>query len=256
MDVEIIIWLITVITALSVGSFINVLVYRLPQFLSEPHSVLALCRPRSHCPDCKTPLRWRDNIPLVSWLIPGGKCFYCQSAISLRYPVTEAITAAISFFLAWLLPPVPELLCALLLCWLLLALAFIDIEHQLLPDALTFLLLWSGLLLHVFAVLPGNLADAVSGAAIGYSTLWLLATGYRGLRGHEGLGMGDAKLLAALGAWLGWQMLPALLIIAAGGGLFWLLLTKLCFNHDLHRTIPFGPWISLAGFYLYVKQLV
>ncbi|WP_215846831.1 prepilin peptidase [Candidatus Pantoea bituminis] len=254
MDVDIITGSITVLIALSAGSFINVVVYRLPLQLLQPTSPVTLCRPRSHCPDCKTPLRWRDNLPLLSWLLLRGKCFHCQAPISLRYPLTEALTLLIGVVSAWQLPQDRFLIITLVLCWTLLALTLIDIKHQLLPDALTLPLLWLGLLLHVYALLPGSLGDAVIGAAAGYSLLWLLATSYRCLRRCEGLGMGDAKLLAALGAWLGWQSLPELLLIAAGGGLTWMLLNQSLFNQALSRAIPFGPWLSLAGADLYFSN--
>jgi leader peptidase (prepilin peptidase)/N-methyltransferase len=242
--------------ALSVGSFLNVVVYRLPLMILQPEKKLSLALPRSHCPLCHNALRKRDNIPLLSWLALRGRCHHCAHPISVRYPATELATLILSLFLAWLLPWDTTLLAALLLCWMLLALTLIDMEHQLLPDALTLSLLWLGLVLQALAWLPGSLNDAVLGAAIGYLALWLLATGYRYWRGIDALGLGDAKLLAALGAWLGWQMLPTVLLIAAGGGIVTVILRALLFKRPLHQPLPFGPMLAFAGALMFVYPLV
>lgn len=254
--VEGMIWLTGSVIALSVGSFITVIAYRLPQRILDPNSTLSLSWPRSHCPGCKTPLRLRDNIPLLSWLWLRGKCHACQRPIGWRYPAIEASTAVISLLLTALLPHNVMLLFSLLLIWSLLALSLTDVEFQLLPDALTLPLLWLGLLLHAFDLLAGSLADAVFGAALGYALLWIFANGYRCLRGTDALGMGDAKLLAALGAWLGWQMLPLVLLISTTSGLCYALTAKLIFKRSLGRAIPLGPWLSLAGAWLYLRELL
>lgn len=242
--------------ALSVGSFLNVVIYRLPLTILHPEQQLNLALPRSHCPQCKTPLRIRDNIPLISWLMLRGRCHHCSQAISVRYPATEVATLLVSLVLAWLLPWDITLFAALLLCWILLALTLIDIEHQLLPDVLTLSLLWLGLLLQVFALLPGSLSDAVLGAAAGYLSLWLLASGYRYWRGIDALGLGDAKLLAALGAWLGWQALPTILLIAAVAGIATALLRYLLFKRPLNQPLPFGPMLALAGIAIFIPSLM
>ena len=240
--------------ALSVGSFMNVVIYRLPRQILNADGALSLALPASHCIRCQTPLRWRDNLPLLSWLLLRGRCHHCQQPISWRYPAIECASWLIAVFLYGLLPQDATLLASLLLCWVLLALSIIDIEHQLLPDALTQTLLWLGLLLRVFALLPGTLADAVIGAAAGYLSLWLLATGYRSWRGVDALGMGDAKLLAALGAWLGWQALPTLLLMAACGGIIATFIAHWFSHRALNQPIPFGPWLSLSGALLFIGQ--
>lgn len=249
------VWLIFCAFALSVGSFLNVVIYRLPKKIINPEMRLNLAVPRSHCPECQTPLRLRDNLPLLSWLLLRGRCHHCRRPISLRYPVTELLTLMLSIALAIILPWDQTLIPALLLCWGLLTLALIDIEHQLLPDMLTLPLLWSGLLLKVFAIVPGSLSDAVLGAAAGYLSLWCLAVIYRHWRDVEALGMGDAKLLAAFGAWLGWQVLPTLLLLAAAGGILVTFGAYLLKKRSLHQPLPFGPYLSLAGASLFITSL-
>ncbi|HDT4958110.1 TPA: prepilin peptidase [Enterobacter kobei] len=249
-------WLMFSAFALSVGSFLNVVIYRLPQNILHPEVPLTLALPRSHCPYCKTPLRLRDNLPLIGWLRLRGRCFHCQHPISVRYPATELLTLVCSALLAIFLPWDLTLGAALLLCWMLLALVLIDLEHQLLPDTLTLPLLWAGLLAKVSGILPGSLDDAILGAAAGYLTLWLLATLYRHWRGIDALGMGDAKLLAAFGAWLGWQALPTLLLLAAAGGIVVTVAAHLLQGRDLHQPVPFGPFLSLAGAGLFIAALI
>ena len=252
---DIAIWLVFSAFALSVGSFLNVVIYRLPQNILHPEEQLTLALPRSHCPHCKTPLRLRDNLPLIGWLLLRGRCFHCQHSISVRYPATELLTLFCSALLAIFLPWNLTLGAALLLCWVLLALMLIDMEHQLLPDMLTLPLLWAGLLAKVFGIIPGSPVQAIVGAAAGYLTLWLLAAIYRYWRGIDALGMGDAKLLAAFGAWLGWQALPSLLLLAAAGGILATLGAYLLKGRDLHQPVPFGPFLSLAGAGLFITAL-
>lgn len=244
-------WLLFGAFCLTIGSFLNVVIYRLPLMLMQPECGLSLALPASHCPCCRSPVRWRDNLPLLGWLLLGGRCRACRQPISRRYPLTEATALCIGIVLALIMPP-HLLPWTLLLCWTLLALSQIDLMHQLLPDVLTLPLLWLALVLHSFNLLPGNLADAVLGAAGGYLLFWLLAQGYRWLRGIEALGLGDAKLLAALGAWLGWQPLPQLLLIAASGGIITLLLGYILRRRPLQQALPFGPWLGLAGALLFI----
>ncbi|MFZ4215570.1 prepilin peptidase, partial [Pantoea endophytica] len=206
---ESLIWLMYALLLLSVGSFINVVIYRLPLRIQDPDVNISLALPRSHCPDCKSKLRIRDNIPVFSWMLLRGRCFNCRNLISFRYPLIELITLLTGILLALLIPFSPALFCTLILFWMLLALTAIDLEHKLLPDALTLALLWAGLLFQSSGILPSTLKDAVWGAAGGFFVFWLVAEAYLCFRGCEALGMGDAKLLAALGAWLGWQQLPA-----------------------------------------------
>ena len=252
------IWLLLIgsTLALSVGSFLNVIIYRLPRQILDCDCSLTLASPASHCPFCNIPLRWRDKLPLLSWMMLRGRCHHCKQPISWRYPATECASWLLAAILYWLLPWNATLFAALLLCWMLLTLSMIDIEHLLLPDALTLPLLWLGLLMHVFATLPGTVVDAVLGAAGGYLSLRLLTWIHHFWRGVNALGMGDAKLLAALGAWLGWQALPNLLIIAAGSGIIASLAAHLFLRRALNQPMAFGPWLSLAGTTLFIRQLL
>ncbi|XOV55610.1 prepilin peptidase (plasmid) [Pantoea sp. App145] len=249
-------WCYGLIAGLCAGSVINVIAYRLPQRLLNPDTGPDPFPSRSHCPGCKNILYWYDNIPLLSWLLLRGKCRHCHQSISIRYPVIELITALLSLVMCSLLPFTPLLLAALLLSWTLLTLSIIDIRDYLLPDALSLPLLWGGLLLHCFALLPGTLDAAVSGAVAGYTSLALLSLGYRKLRHTDALGMGDAKLLAALGAWLGWEPLSIVLIIACCGGLLFGLISRILWQRSFSRPIAFGPWLSLAGISLFINSII
>ncbi|MEB5836741.1 prepilin peptidase [Pantoea dispersa] len=253
---EIAYWLIGTLLALCVGSFLNVVIYRLPQQVMNPQPGIPLLLPRSHCPHCQTTLRASDMLPLLSWLLLRGRCRYCHHPVSLRYPLTELLTAAISLALAWLLPPDSRLPAALLLAWILLALTLIDIEHLLMPDALTLSLLWLGLLFKALYWLPGTLNDAVFGAIAGYSTLWLMGELYQLINKRPGLGGGDAKLLAALGAWLGWALLPFVLLLACTGAILFVLLARLGWQRELYHVLPFGPWLALAGISLFIHTII
>ncbi|WP_343550645.1 prepilin peptidase [Pantoea sp.] len=244
------------LVALAVGSFLNVVIYRLPQMLLYPNQDLTLISPRSRCPNCQSKILLRDNVPLISWLALRGRCRHCKSPISVRYPITELATLMLSLVLAGLLPWNLTLVAALLLCWMLLPLVLIDIQHQLLPDILTLSLLWLGLLCHTFSVIPGTLSNAVLGAVAGYLLLWLIATVYRSWKGIAGLGLGDAKLLAALGAWLGWQALPRVLLIAATSGIVYVLLRYAFFHRSIKHPLPFGPMLAFAGVMTFIPKLM
>lgn len=244
-------WALFALLCLSVGSFLNVVIYRLPLMILQPQIPLSLALPGSHCPHCKSAVRWRDNLPLLGWLRLRGRCRDCQQAISLRYPLVEGTSLLFGIALALLLPP-EQLWFTLPLCWTLLALSLIDADHQLLPDLLTLPLLWTGLLLRCYAPLPGGVESGVIGAIGGYLTFWLLARGYRRLRGVDGLGLGDAKLLAALGAWLGWEALPTLVLLAASAAIVALLVSRMLWQRPLDKALPFGPWLSLAGGGLFI----
>jgi len=241
-------WLLLSVLALCVGSFINVVVYRLPRMLLRPQPGFSLLQPRSHCPRCKTPVRAADAIPLLSWLRLRGRCRDCRRPVSWRYPATELAALLISLLLALWLPWRGALPAALVMSGFLLALSLIDLRSQLLPDALTLPLLWLGLLFHALDLLPQSRpAEAILGAASGYLLFRLLAWTWRCCRHRNGLGGGDAKLLAALGGWLGWQRLPLLLLIAASAGLLAALLARLLCKRALHLPLPFGPCLALAG---------
>ncbi|WP_455812573.1 prepilin peptidase [Pseudomonas graminis] len=249
-------WAMLVMSGLCAGSLLNVVVYRLPLMMlrSDTH-LFNLGFPRSYCPHCQMSLTVRDNIPLFSWLWLRGRCRGCREAISWRYPAIESLSLLIALLLASQLPAGALLLAALLLSWLLLALAIIDSMHFLLPDSLTLSLLWAGLLCHLAGVLPSaSLEQGITGAASGYGLFWLLAWCYQIVRGEEGLGRGDAKLLAAGGAWLGWQALPSLLLLASSLGIAVFMLARLLVKRPLSARLPFGPALAVAIWIIFLWQ--
>ena len=235
---------ITLLGSLAIGSFLNVVIARLPARLQGQWDAVpddssgqvppGISRPRSHCPACGHTLPWRENIPLVSYAMLRGQCSACGVAISLRYPLVEALTAVASVIVTWKLGLEWQTLAALLLTWTLIALAFIDLEHLLLPDRLTLPLLSAGLLVNAAAGFT-DLQSALVGAVAGYGVLWAVYHGYRLLTGREGFGYGDFKLLAALGAWLGWQLLPLIVLLAAVVGTLIGTLLILARRHQSHQ---------------------
>jgi leader peptidase (prepilin peptidase)/N-methyltransferase len=247
---------------LVVGSFLNVVIHRLPIMMEtrwrrdccelleleaeKEESPLGLAYPNSHCPHCKAPIRAWQNIPVISYLLLGGKCASCGTGISLRYPLIELATGLMTLSLAWFFPLSPALLGAMLLTWALIALTMIDIDHQLLPDDITLPLLWLGLLFNVFGTYT-SLSNAVIGAMAGYLSLWSVYWLFKLATGKEGMGYGDFKLLAALGAWLGWQALPLIILLSslvgAVVGIFLMILKRR--GRDV--PIPFGPYLAAAG---------
>jgi leader peptidase (prepilin peptidase)/N-methyltransferase len=252
---------------LLVGSFLNVVIHRLPKMMEadwheqcaelrgeaapqterpEARKPYNLILPRSACPQCGHQITALENIPLLSWLWLRGRCSACSAPISVRYPMVELLTALLSAAAAWKWGVSVQTLGALFLIWTLVALAFIDLDTTLLPDSLTLPLLWGGLLFNLgghFASLP----DAVVGAMVGYLVLWSVYWLFKLATGKEGMGFGDFKLLAAIGAWLGWQMLPVtqLLssVVGAGIGIAMIVLVK----HDRRVPIPFGPYLAGGG---------
>jgi leader peptidase (prepilin peptidase)/N-methyltransferase len=267
---------------LIVGSFLNVVIYRLPIMLerqwqaqcaqpsdSAPGAAAAtgppgrsaaadqrpfnLVVPRSRCPACKAPITAIQNIPLLSYLALRGRCAHCRARISVRYPAVELLTGLATAVVAWQLGFGWAGACGILVTWFLIALTFIDLDHQLLPDALTLPLLWLGLVASLTGwassahALPNDPASAIGGAAIGYLSLWALYHAFRLLTGKEGMGYGDFKLLAALGAWLGWQMLlPIVLLSAAVGAIIGVALIVMR-RAQRGNPIPFGPFLAAAG---------
>lgn len=249
--------------SLMIGSFLNVVIHRLPimlerewqaEYLSyfNPETQLQqeerynLMVPRSACPHCGHAITAMENIPLLSWLWLKGRCRECQAPISARYPLVELLTALLSLVVAATFPPSWGLLAALLLTWVLVALTFIDLDKMLLPDQLTLPLLWGGLLSNLAGgFVP--LADAVIGAMAGYLVLWSLYWAFKLLTGKEGMGYGDFKLLAALGAWLGWQALPIVLLLSSLVGAIIGISLILLRNHHQGKPIPFGPYLAIAG---------
>ena len=233
------------------GSFLGVVVDRVPGMVLEEESRSNLLFPASHCPVCQHALRAWANIPLLSWLALRGRCRCCKSPIPLRLFLLELLTAVFFGLTARWIPDLASLFSLWVLAAFLLPLAMIDGQHQLLPDCLTQPLLWAGLLNHaLFHTLP--LSDALFGAAAGYLSLWLLYWAFRLTTGREGLGYGDFKLLAALGAWCGWQALPSLLLAAALSGIaLYFVFYKAVKENSV---IPFGPLLSLAGLVIFILQ--
>jgi len=249
------------ILGLLIGSFLNVVIHRLPIMMQrevdsvcacerdepEPHpEKYNLVVPRSACPHCGHQITALENVPVISWLVLRGKCSSCKAPISARYPMIEAVSAVLSAALVWHFGFGWEGMAALVFGWLLLAMTFIDIDTQLLPDDLTYPLLWLGLLVNVKGMFV-PLQDAVLGAAAGYMVLWTVYWVFKLVRGKEGMGYGDFKLLAALGAWMGWQMLPAIILLSAGVGsvigIAIIIASRMGFDHK----IPFGPYLAGAG---------
>ena len=241
------------VLGLLIGSFMNVVVYRMPRGIKDSSSPLSnIAWPGSCCPHCQHPIRFRDNVPLLSWLCLQGRCRDCHSPISLRYPLTEAVCGLMFALNTSVFPLLPDALAICLLFWFLLALTQIDAQHCLLPDKLTLPLLWLGLLYHCF-FMGIDLRDAVLGAIAGYLALWLVYQAFRLLAGKEGMGFGDFKLLAALGAWCGWQALPSILLLSSVLALIYAL-GRLILYGNKQPHIAFGPWLSVAGWLSFVWQ--
>lgn len=254
--------LATGLLGLLVGSFLNVVIHRLPIIMqrdwqsqcdelnglsnSQPTEILSLSRPRSHCPHCGHVISALENIPVLSFLMLRGRCKQCKSPISLRYPLIEILTATLSLVVAWYFGFTIACAAALLMTWALIALTFIDVDHQLLPDTITLPLLWLGLLFNLFGTFT-SLHSAVIGAIAGYLSLWLVFHGFKLLTGKEGIGYGDFKLLAALGAWLGWQFLPAIVLLSSLVGAVVGISLMLLKKQQQEQAIPFGPYLAAAG---------
>lgn len=263
---------VAALLGLIVGSFLNVVIYRLPVMLDRDwrrqcREILSpgkpdadegppfdLVRPRSTCPACKTPIKAYHNIPVLSYVLLRGRCAACAAQIPLRYPLVEALTGAVSAAVALRFGLSLEGTGALLLCWSLIALSFIDLDHQILPDAITLPLLWLGI---AFAVLGEDrggfliltdLRSSIIGAMAGYLSLWLVYQGFRLVTGKEGMGYGDFKLLAVLGAWLGWQVLPLIILLSALVGAVTGIALIVIRGRDRQLPLPFGPYLAAAGF--------
>jgi len=257
-------WLfLATVTALGliVGSFLNVVILRLPRMMEQEwqrdcaelqdlpapeQETLSLSRPASHCPGCKSPIKPWQNIPVFSYLVLRGRCAHCQRSIGLRYPAVELASGALSLAAALTFGPSASLLMALLFIWVLLALTGIDIDTQLLPDNLTLPLLWLGLAANLFEMWI-DLPSAVIGAMAGYLSLWSVYWLFKLITGREGMGFGDFKLLAALGAWFGWQALPLMILLSSFVGAAIGITLVLVRGQDRNVPMPFGPYLAGAG---------
>ncbi len=212
-----------------------------------------LLTPGSCCPACEAPISAWQNIPIISYAVLKGRCGSCAYPIPLRYPLVEMLCGVLSMAVAWRFGYSIECVAALILCWSLLALAVIDLDHQLLPDSITLPLLWAGLIFSLFSapvagteLFPDPRSSIIGGAA-GYLSLWSIYHLFRLITGKEGMGYGDFKLLAALGAWMGWQMLPVIIVMSAAVGAVSGLAMILFGGHQRQVPIPFGPYLAAAG---------
>jgi leader peptidase (prepilin peptidase)/N-methyltransferase len=252
---------LAIVLGLMVGSFLNVAIYRLPKMLeshwqaqcAELHGKSApsaarfnLVVPRSRCPHCGRALSALQNIPLLSFIWLRGRCAHCHHPISWRYPVIEALTGALSAFVAWRYGVTFTTAAALVFCWSLLVLSFIDLDMQLLPDNITLPLVWAGIAVNLGGTFT-DLHSAVLGAIAGYLALWSVYWLFKLATGKEGMGYGDFKLLSAIGAWLGWQMLPLVILLSSLIGALAGIALIVFGRHGRSVPIPFGPYLACAG---------
>ena len=251
------------IVGLCVGSFVNVVIHRLPKMLDRGwraqcaelagESVAELPRynlvtPRSQCPSCGHPISALENVPVLSYLVLRGRCSACKAWISARYPLVELLTGALTVAAALRFQGVPAIAAASLLLWTLVALTFIDFDTQLLPDSVTLPLLWAGLIVNAAGILPGvTLRDAVIGAVAGYLALWIVYWLFKLIRGKEGMGYGDFKLLAALGACMGWQLLLPIVLLSSLVGAAVGIGLVVFKGRDHQIPLAFGPFLAIAG---------
>lgn len=260
------------ILSLCVGSFLNVVIYRTPKMMEQEwyqecqmllhpeqpiidESKLSLSKPASTCPKCKTPIRWYQNIPVVSWLVLRGKCGACQNPISMRYPLIELLTAICSVTVVAVYGPTLQMLFGLVLTWVLIALTFIDFDTQLLPDRYTLTLAALGLGVNSYAIYTSP-TSAIWGYLIGFLCLWIVYYLFKVVTGKEGMGYGDFKLLAALGAWMGPFLLPLIVLLSSlVGAIIGIILLKI---KKQNQPFAFGPYIAIAGWiaFLWGEQIM
>jgi leader peptidase (prepilin peptidase) / N-methyltransferase len=250
------------ILGLLVGSFLNVVIYRLPKMLKQEweqecneylkvksplkYKIFNLLHPRSHCPHCQEPIKSLQNIPLLSYVLLRGKCHHCRVDIPQRYPLVELLSLITSVVVAWHFGITIQTIAALFFTWALIALIFIDLDHQILPDNITLPLLWLGLMGNAFNLFTSP-ADAIIGAASAYLFLWLVAFVFKKIRKIQGMGHGDFKLFAVIGAWFGWQTLPIIILIASLIGAIVGITLIAMKKHEIQKPLPFGPYLAIAG---------
>lgn len=252
--------------SLCIGSFLNVVIYRTPKMMEQEwrqdcqmflhpdqaiidESKLTLSKPASTCPKCRTEIRWYQNIPIISWLVLRGKCGSCQNPISIRYPLIELLTALASLVIVSVFGPTLQMLFGLLLTWILIALTFIDFDTQLLPDRYTLTLAALGLGINSYAIYISPTA-AIWGYIIGFLCLWIVYYLFKIVTGKEGMGYGDFKLLAALGAWMGPLMLPWIVLLSSlVGAIIGIILLKI---RKENQPFAFGPYIAIAGWIAFI----
>ena len=266
-------WISVAILGLIAGSFLNVVIYRLPLILrqqwqndaralltesehEQAPSNFSLLYPGSHCPHCKTPISWRHKIPIISFILLKGSCAYCHTPISIRYPFVELLTMVIWLMVFSIYGISYMSVVGVLFVSSLIALAGIDQKEGYLVDEITIPLVWAGLLLNCFGAIV-EAEQAILGAVLGYTSFLLLNYMFRLVRGRHGLGQGDMKLLAAIGAWLGWEVLPAIVLIASLSGLIFYCIVRMRQHYALSDAIPFGPYLAFSGIlsFLFYPQL-
>ena len=263
--------LLALILGLLVGSFLNLVIYRVPEGLNRNWKLQAkqmldlpleqgegerfnILMPPSHCPSCKAAIKPWQNIPILSYVLLKGQCKHCHAAISLRYPLVELLTGLVFAVCAWKFGATWTAVAAMVFSAYLIAMIFIDADTQLLPDQLTLPLMWGGIVFHLAAYLLQadwgitNLVDSLLGAIVGYMSLWSIFQLFKLVTGKEGMGYGDFKLLAALGAWLGISVLPIIIIMSAVVGLIFALIMKVAKNQPM----PFGPYLAISGWIVLV----
>ena len=255
--------IVAAVVGLCVGSFLNVVIHRLPRMLEQgwrtqcaelsgetalPATRYNLLVPRSQCPACGHRIGALENVPVFSYLFLRGHCLACNAPISARYPIVEIMTAALTVAAIVRFGATPAGVAASVFLWMLVAMTFIDFDTQLLPDNLTLPLLWAGLLANLVGAVPTvTLRDAIIGAVAGYLVLWVIYWAFKLIRGKEGMGYGDFKLLAALGAWLGWQMLPLIVLLSSVVGAA-IGISLVAFKGRDHQIpLAFGPYLAIAG---------
>jgi len=251
----------TIILGLLIGSFLNVVIYRLPKMLEQDwkeqcsllleqtppvNEKLTLSSPNSSCPTCQHAIKPWENIPVISYIFLQGRCSQCKSKISVRYPIIELATAILSLVTILYLGASLAGLFALFMTWTLISLTMIDADTQLLPDNMTLPLMWLGLILNTFNVFT-SLESALWGAIFGYLSLWSIYQAFKLLTGKEGMGFGDFKLLAALGAWFGWQLLPIIILVSSVVGALFGIAMIIIKGRDKNIPMPFGPFLAIAG---------